>query len=49
MRRFIEKFADRVDGILCGFDRLVLRGELRALYRLVERHLVVAEALGVAR
>ena len=32
MRQFIEKFADRVDGILCGFDRLVLRGELRALY-----------------
>jgi hypothetical protein len=32
MTQFIEKFADKVDGILCGFDRLVLRGELRALY-----------------
>ena len=32
MKQFIEKFADRVDGILCGFDRLVMRGELRALY-----------------
>jgi DNA-binding HxlR family transcriptional regulator len=32
MKQFIAKFADRVDGILCGFDRLVMRGELRALY-----------------
>jgi hypothetical protein len=32
MKQFIAKFADRIDGVLCGFDRLVLRGELRALY-----------------
>jgi hypothetical protein len=32
MKQFIEKFADRIDGVLCGFDRLVMRGELRALY-----------------
>jgi len=32
MKQFIQKFADRVDGILCGLDRLVMRGELRALY-----------------
>jgi hypothetical protein len=32
MRQFITKFADRIDGVLCGFDRLVMRGELRALY-----------------
>jgi hypothetical protein len=32
MKQFIAKFADKIDGILCGFDRLVLRGELRALY-----------------
>ena len=32
MKQFIAKFADKVDGILCGFDRQVPRGELRALY-----------------
>ena len=32
MKQFIAKFADKVDGVLCGFDRLVMRGELRALY-----------------
>jgi hypothetical protein len=32
MKQFIAKFSDRIDGILCGFDRLVMRGELRALY-----------------
>ncbi len=32
MKNFIAKFADRIDGVLCGFDRLVMRGELRALY-----------------
>jgi hypothetical protein len=32
MKQFIAKFADRIDGVLCGFDRLVMRGELRALY-----------------
>src|ERR1035437_8335947 len=28
----IAKFADQVDVSLCGFDQLVMRGELRALY-----------------
>ena len=32
MKQFIAKFADKVEGVLCGFDRLVMRGELRALY-----------------
>lgn len=32
MKQFIAKFADKVEGVLCGFDRLVFRGELRALY-----------------
>jgi hypothetical protein len=32
MKHFIAKFADKVNGVLCGFDRLVFRGELRALY-----------------
>ena len=32
MKQFIAKFADKIDGVLCGFDRLVMRGELRALY-----------------
>lgn len=32
MKQFIAKFADKIDGVLCGLDRLVLRGELRALY-----------------
>ena len=32
MKQFIAKFTDRIDGVLCGFDRLVMRGELRALY-----------------
>jgi DNA-binding HxlR family transcriptional regulator len=32
MKQFIAKFGDSVEGILCGFDRLVMRGELRALY-----------------
>jgi hypothetical protein len=32
MKQFIAKFADQVEGILCGFDRLVMRGEWRALY-----------------
>jgi len=32
MKQFIAKFADKLDGVLCGFDRLVMRGELRALY-----------------
>ena len=32
MKQFIAKFADRIEDILWGFDRLVMRGELRALY-----------------
>jgi hypothetical protein len=32
MKQFIAKFTDRVEGVLSGWDRLVLRGELRALY-----------------
>jgi len=32
MKQFIAKFADKIDGVLCGFDRVVMRGELRALY-----------------
>src|ERR1035437_2229930 len=32
MKQFIAKFTDRIDGVLCGFDRLVMRGEMRALY-----------------
>src|ERR1035437_5589063 len=32
MMKFIAKFAHQVDGFLCGFDRLVMRGELHALY-----------------
>ncbi len=31
MNEFIAKFGDQIMGILCGFDRLVLRGTLRAL------------------
>jgi hypothetical protein len=32
MQQFIAKLGKRVEGVLCGFDRLVFRGELRALY-----------------
>lgn len=32
MQQFIAKLGRRISGILCGFDRLVFRGELRALY-----------------
>src|SRR5437764_12152600 len=32
MKQFNAKFADEIDSVLCGFDRLVMRGELRALY-----------------
>lgn len=31
MQRFVQKFADRVLGVLSGFDRLVLRGTLRQI------------------
>ena len=29
--RFIQRFADKITGILSGFDRLILRGSLRAI------------------
>lgn len=32
MQQFIAKLGRKINGVLCGFDRLVLRGELRALY-----------------
>jgi hypothetical protein len=32
MQQFIAKFGSKINGMLCGFDRLVFRGELRALY-----------------
>lgn len=32
MQQFIAKLGDKINGVLCGFDRLVFRGELRALY-----------------
>ncbi len=28
MNEFISKFKDQLSGVLCGFDRLVLRGNL---------------------
>jgi hypothetical protein len=31
MNEFIAKFGDQIMGVLCGFDRLVLRGTLRAI------------------
>jgi hypothetical protein len=32
MQQFIAKLGGKINGVLCGFDRLVFRGELRALY-----------------
>jgi hypothetical protein len=31
MRQFIEKYRERINGVLTGFDRLVFRGSLRRL------------------
>ena len=31
MQRFIEKYRERINGALSGFDRLVFRGSLRRL------------------
>jgi hypothetical protein len=31
MKRFIQRFADKIIGVLNGFDRLVLRGSLRPI------------------
>ena len=31
MRSFLSKFAGAVRGVLCGFDRLFLRGSLRGI------------------
>ena len=33
MNRFMSRFADRIRGVLSGFDRLVVRGSLRTLAR----------------
>src|SRR5260370_41830690 len=30
--RFIQRFGDRITGVLSGFDRLVLRGSLLAIF-----------------
>lgn len=32
MQQFIAKLGNKINGVLSGFDRLVFRGELRALY-----------------
>ena len=31
MKRFIQRFSDKITGVLNGFDRLILRGTLREL------------------
>ena len=31
MKRFVAKHADKIEGVLNGFDRLVLRGTLRTV------------------
>ena len=31
MNQFIEKFATHIQGVLAGFDRLILRGHLRQI------------------
>src|SRR3990172_9431267 len=31
MRRFIAKYADKITGVLSGFDRLVFRGTIRQI------------------
>jgi hypothetical protein len=31
MKGFIQRFADKITGVLSGFDRLVLRGTLRPI------------------
>ena len=31
MNRFVNKYSERLLGVLCGFDRLVLKGTLRPL------------------
>ena len=31
MKEFIAKFGDQINGVLCGFDRLVFRGHLRGI------------------
>jgi hypothetical protein len=48
MQQFIEKFKDRILGILSGFDRLVLRGWPRRLdisYYDAPRGIVVAKGM----
>jgi len=48
MQQFIEKYGDRTEGVLSGFDRLVLRGSPRRLnisYWDPTRHVVVAKGM----
>ena len=48
MQQFIQKFADRILGILSGFDRLVLRGTVRRLnysFHDASRNITVARGM----
>jgi len=48
MQKFIEKYKDEIQGVLCGFDRLIFRGSLPRLnrgYRDVQRHVFVARGM----
>ena len=31
MKQFIQRFSDKITGVLSGFDRLILRGSLRPI------------------
>ena len=31
MKRFLERYDDRIEGILSGFDRVVFRGSLTSI------------------
>ncbi len=48
MQQFIEKYGDRIAGVLSGFDRLVLRGSPRRLdisYWDPTRHVMVSKGM----
>ncbi len=47
MKEFIAKFGDQINGVLCGFDRLVFRGHLRGISYLsgMERYLWANQVL----
>jgi hypothetical protein len=48
MQQFIEKYGEQIEGILSGFDRLVLRGSLRRLnYGYWDRELKASVARGM--